>query len=92
MPGTLIIGAGPGIGLSVARRFAREAMPIAVIGRSASTVDAATEALAADGVAPLGLTADSTDEVALRAALDKVVERHGVPDVYRGAHQTVAVA
>jgi short-subunit dehydrogenase len=37
MPGALIIGAGPGIGRSVARRFAREAMPVALIARNKAT-------------------------------------------------------
>jgi NAD(P)-dependent dehydrogenase (short-subunit alcohol dehydrogenase family) len=31
MPGAVIIGAGPGIGRSVALRFARESMPVALI-------------------------------------------------------------
>ena len=31
MPGAIIIGARPGIGLAVARRFAREGGPIGVI-------------------------------------------------------------
>jgi NAD(P)-dependent dehydrogenase (short-subunit alcohol dehydrogenase family) len=75
--GGIVIGAGPGIGLSVARRLAREGMPVAVLARSASTVRAATEAIPG----ALGITADATDETALRAALDEAVARHGVPDV-----------
>src|SRR3954470_9303616 len=79
MPGGIVIGAGPGIGVSVARRLAREGLAVGVIARSRSTVDGALAAL--DGVPKVGRTADVTDETALRGALDAIVERHGLPDV-----------
>jgi NAD(P)-dependent dehydrogenase (short-subunit alcohol dehydrogenase family) len=81
MPGAIVIGAGPGIGTAVARRLAREGLPVAVLARSASTVDAALASLAGVDTETVGLTADVTDEPALRAALDDVVVRLGVPEV-----------
>jgi NAD(P)-dependent dehydrogenase (short-subunit alcohol dehydrogenase family) len=81
MPGTVIIGAGPGIGRAVARRFAREGMPVALIARNQRTVDGTAAAVTADGGVALPLVADSTDELALRAALDQAVAAFGVPDV-----------
>jgi NAD(P)-dependent dehydrogenase (short-subunit alcohol dehydrogenase family) len=81
MPGAIVIGAGPGIGAAVARRLAREGMPVGVIARSQATVEAAAAVVEErDGVA-LGATADVTDETALRAALDAIVDRFGVPEV-----------
>ncbi|WP_086819912.1 SDR family NAD(P)-dependent oxidoreductase [Allokutzneria sp. NRRL B-24872] len=71
MPGAVVIGAGPGIGRAVARRFAREGLPVALISRSASV----------DVDAELALVADSTDADALRTALDKATEQFGLPDV-----------
>jgi NAD(P)-dependent dehydrogenase (short-subunit alcohol dehydrogenase family) len=87
MPGTIVIGAGPGIGTSVARRFAQEGLPVTVLARSQATVDAALAALADAPAGSLGLTADVTDEQALRDALDAAVARFGVPDalVYNAA-------
>ena len=87
MPGVIVIGAGPGIGLSVARRFAREGLPVGVIARSQATVDAALEALEATGVEAHAATADAADEGALRAALDELVGHLGVPEalVYNAA-------
>ncbi len=70
MPGIVVIGAGPGIGQAVGRRFAREGMPVALISRRLVDVEGA-----------LALTADSTDETALTSALDKVLAEHGTPDV-----------
>jgi NAD(P)-dependent dehydrogenase (short-subunit alcohol dehydrogenase family) len=72
MSGAVIIGAGPGIGQAVARRFAREGLPITLIARSGRTL-----------LPPpvLTLRADSTDRAALTAALDRSAAEHGVPDV-----------
>jgi NAD(P)-dependent dehydrogenase (short-subunit alcohol dehydrogenase family) len=81
MSGAIVIGAGPGIGLSVARRFGHAGMPVTVIARTGDTVDAAVSVLRSDGAQPLGLVADSTDEPGLRAALDAATDSHGVPDV-----------
>lgn len=81
MSGAIVIGAGPGIGLSVARRFAREGLPIGVVARSRATVDAALADLVDSNVNTHGVTADAADESALRAALDQFAARFGVPDV-----------
>jgi NAD(P)-dependent dehydrogenase (short-subunit alcohol dehydrogenase family) len=81
MSGAIVIGAGPGIGTSVAQRFAREGMAVTVLARSRFTVDSALGALQDTRAETLGLTADVTDEARLRAALDEAVDRFGVPQV-----------
>ncbi|MFE3455487.1 SDR family NAD(P)-dependent oxidoreductase [Nonomuraea sp. NPDC059194] len=77
MAGAVIIGAGPGIGLAVARRFAKEGMPLALIARG----EVAADSVAALGAPVVTMRADSTDEEGLRAALDAAADRHGLPDV-----------
>jgi NAD(P)-dependent dehydrogenase (short-subunit alcohol dehydrogenase family) len=81
VPAAIVIGAGPGIGTSVAQRLAREGLSVGVLARSQATVDATLASLAAIGTETVGVTADVTDEPALRAALDEVVDRLGVPEV-----------
>ncbi|GHB38996.1 oxidoreductase [Streptomyces viridiviolaceus] len=81
MPGAVIIGAGPGIGRAVARRFAKEGLPITLIARGAQTLRATAAAIAPQGVPVLTAQADSTDRAELDAALDQAVGEHGVPDV-----------
>lgn len=81
MSGAVVIGAGPGIGQAVARRFAREGLPIALIARSDETLAAAAEAVAPTGVPVVTAAADSTDENALREALDRAAGELGPPDV-----------
>ncbi|QXJ25137.1 SDR family NAD(P)-dependent oxidoreductase [Actinomadura graeca] len=87
MPGVVVIGAGPGIGRSVARRFAREGLPVALVARSEATVRAVADDVAALGVRVVPLTADSADETALCGALDVAAGELGVPDavVYNAA-------
>jgi NAD(P)-dependent dehydrogenase (short-subunit alcohol dehydrogenase family) len=79
MPSAIVIGAGPGIGVSVSRRLARAGLAVGVIARSPDTVAAALSAL--DGADAFGTTADAADEEGLRAALDELVDRVGVPEV-----------
>ncbi|WP_433163971.1 SDR family NAD(P)-dependent oxidoreductase [Kribbella sp. CA-247076] len=74
----VIVGAGPGISAAVARRFAQGGAKVGLIARSEKTVKAVADGITGE---VLPLTADSTDEVGLRAALDRVVAEYGVPDV-----------
>ena len=81
MAGAVIIGAGPGIGTSVARRFAAAGMPVGLIARTAASVDAARAAVVAavPGVTVAGATADAGRDDQLRAALDALTGHLGVP-------------
>ncbi|RMI42963.1 SDR family NAD(P)-dependent oxidoreductase [Actinomadura harenae] len=81
MPGAVIIGAGPGVGRAVARRFAEEGLPVALLARGGRTLRDAADALAPTGVPVAAFTADAADRADLDAALDKAVGEHGVPDV-----------
>lgn len=79
MSGVVVIGAGPGIGVAVARRFVREGMRAGLVARSEESLKSATAALA--GAEVVAVAADSSDETGLRSALDRVLAAHGVPDV-----------
>lgn len=76
----VIVGAGPGIGAAVARRFAREHLPVALIARRAQAVAAVADTITSD-VPVLRLTADATDEPSLRDALDTAARELGPPAV-----------
>jgi NAD(P)-dependent dehydrogenase (short-subunit alcohol dehydrogenase family) len=86
MSGAVIIGAGPGLGAALARRFAREGLAVALIARGPGVADLAA-AIKAEGGTALALRADVTDAAALRTALDTAVTTHGIPDllVYNAA-------
>jgi NADP-dependent 3-hydroxy acid dehydrogenase YdfG len=69
----VIIGAGPGIGTAVARKFAAEGYDIGLVARSRATLDAASAAVGGAATA----LADAADEAELKAALDAL----GTPEV-----------
>ncbi len=77
-PVCAIVGAGPGIGLAVAKKFAAEGFGVALLSRQ----QAKLEELAAEvGVGARGYQADAGDEASLRAALAKCTEELGNPSV-----------
>jgi NAD(P)-dependent dehydrogenase (short-subunit alcohol dehydrogenase family) len=77
----VVIGAGPGIGGAVARRFAREGLSVALVARRKEIVEAVAVTLDPFGVGRICLTADSTEETSLRSALDAAADEFGAPDV-----------
>ncbi|MDT0410911.1 MULTISPECIES: SDR family NAD(P)-dependent oxidoreductase [Streptomyces] len=77
MASAVVVGAGPGIGAAVAARLAREGLAVTVVARSPGTVRDVTERIGRGGGTVRGLIADSTDEKALRAALDTAASADG---------------
>jgi len=64
-----IVGAGPGLGAAVARRFGREGFAIALVSRDQTKLDAMAAELADGGVTARGYSADVRDGASLEAAL-----------------------
>ena len=81
MAGAVIIGAGAGIGASVARRFGRAGLRVGLVARAQSSLDQARAALAATGIPATGVTADAAQPSQLTAALDDLSARMGAPEV-----------
>ena len=81
MTGAIVVGAGPGVGASVARRFARERMPIGLIARRTETLEATVETMTGLTEHVVAAVGDASSEAGLQAALDDVVREVGLPDV-----------
>lgn len=77
----VIVGAGPGVGLAVARRFGREGMAIALLARSVDKVAGYAAELVRDGVTAQGFAADADDLDQLAAVLQQVARELGPPNV-----------
>ncbi|MBF0671636.1 MAG: SDR family NAD(P)-dependent oxidoreductase [Salinibacterium sp.] len=77
MPVIAIIGAGPGLGAAVARRFGREGFSAALISRDQSKLDTIAEELTADGVTAVGFAADVLVPSALEGALARAAAELG---------------
>ena len=66
-----IVGAGPGLGLSIARRFGREGFSVALISRTPDKLDRLVAELAASGIQAAGFAGDVLDPPTLAAAADR---------------------
>jgi len=77
VPVIAIIGAGPGLGAAVARRFGREGFSIALIARNQSKLDAMAAELTAAGFTASGYAADVLTPSSLEDALARAVTELG---------------
>ena len=77
----VIVGAGPGLGLSIARRFGTRQFRVALIARRPASLDAMVAQLAAEQVEAAAFPADLTDERALAKAFADVRQRFGPIEV-----------
>jgi NADP-dependent 3-hydroxy acid dehydrogenase YdfG len=76
-----IIGAGPGLGSAVARRFGREGFSVALVARDAAKLDGLVARLRDEGVTAAGYVADARDRTALARALDRAAADLGPVEV-----------
>jgi len=77
----VVTGGASGIGLGIARAFARAGSRLAVLDVEDAALAAASEGLARDGAEVIGLRADVSDPASLEAAAERVVARFGRVDV-----------
>jgi NADP-dependent 3-hydroxy acid dehydrogenase YdfG len=83
MPDTTIavIGAGPGMGRAVARRFGTAGFRVAVVGRRPSRLDVLCAELARDGIDATGFPADLADRSVVPGLVHAITDRLGPIDV-----------
>src|SRR5262245_16673941 len=72
----VVIGAGPGLGAAVARRFAREGFQVAVVARKRETVEPIAEAVSGRAYA-----VDVTDAAQVAKLFADIRGQLGAPDV-----------
>ncbi len=77
----MVVGAGPGVSGSVARRFARGGHDVALLGRDAAALQAVAEDVTGLGGTAHHARADLTDTGAATAAVRGLAERFGRVDV-----------
>jgi NAD(P)-dependent dehydrogenase (short-subunit alcohol dehydrogenase family) len=77
-----VLGVGPGLGATVARRFAREGFAVGLMARGEESLAAAREKVEALGGTALAVTADATDAASVASSFDRVREELGEPEVF----------
>lgn len=81
MPTIAIVGAGPGLGLSLAKIFGRHGFTVALIARNKDRLDGLVTELTASGITAAAFPADTTNPAQLTAALQDAAARLGRIDV-----------
>jgi len=81
VPAIAIVGAGPGMGLAIARTFGSHGFDVVLISRNRGKLDTLVEKLTADGVTAAAFPADVLDRDALTQALQDAAARFGGIDV-----------
>jgi NADP-dependent 3-hydroxy acid dehydrogenase YdfG len=77
----VIVGAGPGVGASVARRFGGEGHPVGLIARNRGRLEELAAELGADGIATAVATADVRRPDEVRRALEALAAELGPAQV-----------
>jgi NAD(P)-dependent dehydrogenase (short-subunit alcohol dehydrogenase family) len=72
-----VVGAGPGLGRSIARRFGAAGHPVALISRQQPKLAAMAASLRDEGIVAGGYPADVSDEAGLTAALTAAASELG---------------
>jgi NAD(P)-dependent dehydrogenase (short-subunit alcohol dehydrogenase family) len=81
MPTIAVVGAGPGMGLAIARVFGTKGFDVALISRSLDKLERLAAGLATDGVNARGFAGDVLDPDTLTSALTAATEHFGGIDV-----------
>jgi short-subunit dehydrogenase len=76
-----VFGAGPALGLSVARRFGREGFQVALVARNRDKLDGLVADLARENIEASAFTADLADRAQLTAAVKAITAEFGRIDV-----------
>lgn len=88
-----VLGAGPGLGMSVAQRFAKEGYAVGLVSRSADRHPGYLETLAPTGVRSIAVAADLREAGGAARALAEITAELGPVDVVYhgpGAHDLSA--
>ncbi|HSK99758.1 MAG TPA: SDR family NAD(P)-dependent oxidoreductase [Rubrobacteraceae bacterium] len=77
-----VLGVGPGLGASVARRFAREGFAVALLARREESVAGVRQEIETDGGTAIPVSADATDPRSVTSAFERVRGDLGDPEVF----------
>lgn len=80
-PVYVVLGAGPGLGLATAGRFAATGHTVVLVGQTAEQMEPLAASLRETGATAEGAGVDLTDPVAVTALIEGVIHRHGRIDV-----------
>lgn len=81
MPTIAIVGAGSGLGLSIAKTFGARGFSVALVSRTQEKLDALAAELTTAGIEAAGFAADVMDPTSIAVAFAAITDRFGAVDV-----------
>ena len=88
----VVTGAGRGLGLGIAARFAGEGASVVLLDRDAAVVEVAAELARTTGSSLLGLACDVTDEAQVNACFARIGDELGRVDVLVNNAGTITIS
>lgn len=87
-PLLVIVGSGPGVSASIAKKFGSNEFRAVLISRTKSTLERSLEDLRQAHIESHGISADAADPDSLKTAFKQIKNKFGVTDVlvYNAAH------
>ncbi|MFT4071287.1 MAG: SDR family NAD(P)-dependent oxidoreductase [Dysgonamonadaceae bacterium] len=76
-----IVGAGPGLGLSIAKKFGKNGFQVALVARNEEKLNQLVAVLKQDGIEAAAFAADILDAQQIKAAFNAIKEKYGFIDV-----------
>src|SRR3982074_1439813 len=77
----VVAGVGPGLGASLARKFAKEGCHVALLARSPDFIDTLADELRRRGTEALAIPTDVSDVNQVAAAFQRIREQFGSADL-----------
>ena len=77
----VVVGVGPGLGASIARRFAGEGYAVGLMSRTEASLEPVRSDLESSGARAMAVPIDGTDAAAVEAGFEQVRSGLGAPEV-----------
>ena len=77
-----ILGVGPGLGASIARRFAREGFAVGLMARREESISGVYQEIEGEGGTVLAVETDATDAASVAGAFGRTRDELGTPEVF----------
>lgn len=77
----VIVGAGPGVSLGVARKFGSHGFKVILVARNEEALHELVRSLEAQNIEAHGISADAAEPVTLQKAFEVIKREYGIPEV-----------
>jgi short-subunit dehydrogenase len=77
----VVVGAGPGVGNHVAKKFGIHNLRVVLVSRNQDSLDQYVQGLSSEGIEAYSVAADASSPASLTEAFDQIKKKYGNTDV-----------